>query len=119
MGIPLQDIPDMPLPHTRYYILITHLGKPSEIREFRIPETFPGGVGFKEQDGHVISWRPDMQECYSIERFGGLDQMRTQWEFIIRNYTVAGQDAALPGFPWIWQARLLAPHELLEIQSNV
>ena len=113
MGIPLQDIPDMPLHHTRYYILISHLGKPSEIREFRIPESFTG------QYGHVISWRPDMQECYSIERFGGLEQMRTQWEFIIRNYTVAGQDAALPGFPWIWQARLLAPHELLEIQSNV
>lgn len=115
MGIPLRDIPDMPLPHSRYYILISHLGKPREIREFRIPESFSG------QDGYVISWRPDMQECYSIERHRRLSEMRIQWEFIIRNYSVAGKGSALPQFPWIWQARLLAPHELLEIgeKSNV
>jgi len=115
MGVPLQDIPDMPLPHTRYYILISHLGKPSEIREFRIPESFGG------QHGFVISWRPDMQECYTVEPFRELEHMRIQWEFIIRNYTVAGNGLTLPQVPWIWQARLLAPHELLEIEgkSNV
>lgn len=112
MGVPLQDIPDMPLPHTRYYILITHLNKPSEIREFRIPESFG------EQHGYVISWQPDMQECYSIERYRRLDEMRTQWRFIIRNYTVAGQGDVFSKFPWIWQARLLAPHELLNLSTK-
>lgn len=115
MGVPLQDIPDMPLPHTRYYILISHLGKPREIREFRIPGSFTG------QYGDVISWRPDMQECYRVERFQELEHMRIQWKFIIRNYTVAGNVLILPQVPWIWQARLLAPHELFEIgaKSNV